>query len=67
MTCTLCHRQIKRAYYTACGRAYGPTCGAKLGLGMPVATSTAKRTRVRKPPRAVVQDGQIQLFEDMAA
>jgi len=47
MRCARCHRRIKRAYVTAGGMVFGPTCGAIMGL-VPAVQQVAS-----KPQRAV--------------
>jgi LytS/YehU family sensor histidine kinase len=73
MRCARCHRNIKRAYVTAGGMVFGPTCGAIMGL-VPTVQQTAKTQPMAIKCRAntafsngSIQDGQIQLFEGMTA
>jgi len=73
MRCARCNRNINRAYVTAGGMVFGPTCARIMNLVQQV--QPAQQTRHRAVKRGAkgaisnrtldVQDGQFQLFEGM--
>jgi len=75
MRCARCNRNIKRAYVTAGGMVFGPTCGAIMGLipAVQPAAKTQHRAVKRGAKGAIsnrtldVQDGQIDLFGGLTA
>ena len=54
MRCTRCHRRLGAAAITIGGMSFGPTCARIMGADL---------RRARAPAAAVLQDGQMPLFE----
>lgn len=74
MKCALCHRRINKPSYEQAGHVFGPQCGRVLGLDtLDYRKQNMKAARDARMKGAflksglVVQDGQVELFEDVAA